>query len=733
LYNCGSVAAPDVLVDPSMVITDGSATSGMRTAQSCSWLIQPPAPVGATAPNTVSLILDRVSLKTGGRVTVFDNNQPNGTVLWDANVDTYANSYLSYIPPPPLTSSGGALYVVYTSNAFPSPPTFTGFRGTYLTNYAGSVGTGTGKTTLIMSSAIDLKPPGDGARYTKGVNYTWYVQPAYTYGPITFVFSDLDLRYGSDSLTIYDGVSAGGAATVLFQRVGGGPGNVPLPWIVSTQSSATVVLSTSKSGTDVGGNFRLSYFADGPNYHCGFPNNPGVLTAPSMAFTDGSPSSSNIYPGQNCQWLVAPNNNASVVMLVFSRFNLFGGTLSVYAGSVATGRFLYTLGYSNAVPPVLVVPSGTVGLWYRSFTGSAYNLSSNYGPGKGFAASYFTLTPTTAAPGNAGTIALYTAMMASLSMKPISAVTTAAFASPTAPAPSVTTVFTASKLLTSSNVTWTITSPAAGPLYFAWALLNVPCGSAYVDLRDGLYLTSPLLARYCGTSVFSVDATYATLAQPQVYSWVSTSGPAATLHYVSTTNAAANNFEVSYYSDGPTYNCGFEANPATLTAPSNIVTNGGGTMLPKQSCQWIINPYGYAYPPSTGAATGGVSRTIVLEFLSSAMAGGTVEVFDGTNSTGTLLWRCVGCNVVPRPIVSTSTALFVRFSTTASLAAKGKGFLAVYWTLASAPTSWQQLTNGGGTPGLVLEMPPGLVLNDRLANNTAAWHLPATTSASEVT
>ena len=79
----------------------------------------------------------------------------------------------------------------------------------------------------------------------------------------------------------------------------------------------------------------------------------------------------------------------------------------------------------------------------------------------------------------------------------------------------------------------------------------------------------------------------------QVYSWITTTGPAATLNYVKFNNAASsgggvngvtgattpnNNFELSYYGNGPAYHCGFVSNPATLTAPSMIVTDGVGCM-----------------------------------------------------------------------------------------------------------------------------------------------------------
>ena len=331
-----------------------------------------------------------------------------------------------------------------------------------------------------MTSAIDLTPPGDGkGRYTKGTNHTWLVQPSYTIGPITFVFSSLEL-YGNDMITIYDGSTTN---NVLYRRVGGGSGNTPTSWITSSLSTATVVFSSNintviPSGI-VSGNFRLSYYADGPNYHCGFPTNPGmvcfqlvcfqfrnafykchspyhvplntscqtpfhipsdtpshppfhrilgILTANSMTITDGSPSNLNIYPGQNCQWLIKPTTVPSAIVLLFTRFSLFGGQVDVYSGPVTTGQFLFTLLLGNSVPPPITIASASIGLNYRSYTGAAYNQSKVLGPGNGFAASYYGLTTTSAALGNAnGVMAIYAAMMLSLTLVPMSAVTSVSF------------------------------------------------------------------------------------------------------------------------------------------------------------------------------------------------------------------------------------------------------------------------------------------------------------------
>ena len=162
----------------------------------------------------------------------------------------------------------------------------------YQSNYLGSVGVGSGQTLLAMASAIDISPPGTGLSYTQGNNYSWSVQPPYITGTITFVFSLLQLMNSTDVLTIYDG------SILVPSNILARYSNIlspPHSWVTTKSATATIVFTSLKLKNPVSslnfiGNFKLSYFSDGPNYHCGFTANPALLTASSMTITDGSPS-----------------------------------------------------------------------------------------------------------------------------------------------------------------------------------------------------------------------------------------------------------------------------------------------------------------------------------------------------------------------------------------------------------------------------------------------------------
>lgn len=97
-------------------------------------------------------------------------------------------------------------------------------------------------------------------------------------------------------------------------------------------------------------------------------------------------------------------------------------------------------------------------------------------------------------------------------------------------------------------------------------------------------------------------------------------------------------------------------------------------MASNQLCQWVINPYAFSGPNDTG----GLQRTVVLEFTASDLIGASITVYDGSDNTGQLLWNCNGCQNVPRPIISISSSLYVVFSSAAG-GVKGMGFSAVYW------------------------------------------------------
>lgn len=640
LWECGAYTSPDVMTDLSMVLFDGTkSTDYMRRGDSCSWLIS------TSVKSPVTLLLRWVSLKTGGTVVVYDNSKPSGYVLWNGVGPTLT-------VPPPITSTGSALYVVFTSDTRLADG-FYGFRGEYMSNYKGSIGIGSGNSLLSMSSAIDIVPPGSGEVYTPNNTYVWYVSPSNSKGPITFIFSNLSLSNPGDKLIIFDGPSL--SSPILNTFTGS---NTPNSWFFSSTNVATMKFTSNQDKHSIG-NFKLSYFSDGPNYHCGFTTNPALLTAPSMILTDGSTSTDLLYPSNYCEWNIQPPLSTFIVIF-FTRYDVMGGSLNIFIGPVADARLYVSISNNKAIPAPIIIPYNSAGLSYTS---------TSSGTGYGFSASYFGISPSNYAPGD-GILRLYCSSAISL-------VNFNSLGGDTAGGMSY----------------WQINPKrSTGAIYFSFSSF-VFNGDSFLEIYDGLDASTKLIGRYNKTHSLNVT------------SWIRTSNTSAFLKHYS--EDLSSKFDLTFYSDGPNSHCGFSLNPANLTSSSMIFTDGSkstSTMYANQDCRWIINPKL-------------ASHTLVLEFLTNDVTGGEVRVYDGTSSSDELLWKCISCALRPHPIVSKSGSLFVWYRSYSS-GSFGLGFKALYWTLSVPPSHWQSQSRI-----FSLDMPPQISLSGSISNKTATWNL----------
>lgn len=686
LFRCGSFVQPAVLADDSTIIADGSqSTNVMMRSINCAWQI-------SSAKNVpVSLIMNRVSLKFGSSVVVYDGTSSRGTVLWSANGATL-------VVPPVITSTGNSLFIQYRSDTTVSVRYF-GFEGDYASSYLGSTGSGKGYTQLKMSSALDISPPGDGVTHSAGLSYVWYVAPSSATGPITFSLSLLRLLQPDDQLFLLEGVSgntggdfggpvqdvAVGSRTVLASYSTGS--GLPLNWIRTVGSSATIIFRSPSPTTSMGENFKLSYYADGSNYRCGFTTDPAVLTHPSFILSDGSSSVEGVYGNQACSWQIQPIN-ASSVMLFFSRFHLFGGSLRVYEGSLAQNKLYLEIGSTSAVPAPILIPQAGFSLVYTTQSSAS---------GYGFALTYYGVITPHSFPGD-HLVTLTCSSMVSLTL-PMNSRTTAT-ASP------------------STNLTWIVApSQSNGRIYFALSSLRLSadCDRSYLEIFDGATVSSPLLGRFCGATL------------PSAYAWLQTSSQTGLVHFVSdgSTNNDGN-FDLAFYSDGPNFHCGFDVNPARMTAPSMIFSDGSGStnaMYGNQLCEWSIEPNTLS-GPNNGATS---DTLIVLELLQCDMGGAKIELFDGPSTAAALLWSCDGCTSIPAPIISSTSKVYVRF-TSQSSAPFGSGFRLVYWT--TTATALGRTATPNVASEQVLQLPTDLSLTSGAGNRSEAFHLATSASPS---
>lgn len=358
VYNCGSFDEPNLLLDSTFVVTDGSpSTSDMKRGEVCHWTIGPTYPT----PGTITMTFDYLSIKSGGTLQVSDSS---GIVLYQCDGSCT-------VVPPPLTTSSFAMKMVFTSDSSISLG-YKGFFGRYMTNYAGGRGLGNGMSYLYMTSAYKLQLPGNGTTYVGNLNYTWVIRPSTT-GTIVFAIEDITISRCEDAFSIYDGIQnkliySASCGTTVSPR-----------WILSSTNEVVATFRSSQASSLQNGYVLWSYTSDGPNYHCGFSLNPLTLSFDSWIISDGSPSTHVVYSNQRCEWIINPRNLESII-LVFERFDLFGGVLNIYNGSIS-GSLLYSVGGTDIVPVPLSFENFSLYILYAS--GSIVS-------GLGFQLKYFT-------------------------------------------------------------------------------------------------------------------------------------------------------------------------------------------------------------------------------------------------------------------------------------------------------------------------------------------------------
>ena len=133
-------------------------------------------------------------------------------------------------------------------------------------------------------------------------------------------------------------------------------------------------------------------------------------------------------------------------------------------------------------------------------------------------------------------------------------------------------------------------------------------------------------------------------------------------------------------------------------------------MYPYQDCTWVVSPI-----------NANKSTTTVLELLKIDMAGGALTVYDGSSSdTAPVLLNCNGCALPGLLLIARSGSILLRFTSVANPA--GTGFLGVYWT-------WTLSDYNQTAGGQVLEIPPGLAMDESIASNISlAWDLRTSTT-----
>ncbi|KAJ1459599.1 hypothetical protein M885DRAFT_613207 [Pelagophyceae sp. CCMP2097] len=405
-YKCGHVREPGLLALGSFVFSDGSAPSdNMGANADCAWLLAPTPASGAVLVESVTLVLTRVDL-SGGVLEVRDGSTATAPLLWRCDG--------CQLVPPPIASSGAALYVRLTSSSAGSD-FGTGFDARYYSSFANSTGIGDRVVPLFAAAVPSFVSPKAQGRILAHLDQVWTIDVGGTFERVTLAVASVDVGTadarggcGADRLTVYDGA---GVLNTNVLRVLCGTVK-PRDWVVSSGPTLTLRLETGPNPTGAG--FEASYFSARAQQGCGGVLRPRtspsdnlgdwwqvsdlttrqVLRAPSFVFSDGAAEAAKMRLGADCEWLISPAADEGVaqIVLAFPRLNL-GGAGSLNITDAETGRSLFACdafyGGCAEPPPTLVLGCAAL---TKCALRVRYATATSGAVGPGFLAHYFVAT-----------------------------------------------------------------------------------------------------------------------------------------------------------------------------------------------------------------------------------------------------------------------------------------------------------------------------------------------------
>ncbi|XP_071826204.1 cubilin-like isoform X2 [Apostichopus japonicus] len=500
--------------------------------------------------------------------------------------------------PPPFISSSNQLYIKFSSD---SAVAFGGFRATYSVHCGG----------LFTEDDGELFSPYFPFQYPHDKTCEYLV----TAGPdqrvqITFVSFSIE----NEEECTYDYLQAHDGATEDAPVLGRYCGTDVPALLTTTQSSLYLKFVTDGSVSNLG--FRATYsFVDDPSAGCGgsFTGTTGIIT---------SPTHPDLYPHSiHCLYVIEVPSG-SVVRLTFSSFFLESHSscgydyVEVYDNSTTTGNALLGRYCGTTSPPVLTSSGNVMTIVFHTDGSVAYD---------GFTSHYVALNSSTVCGG-------------SLTAQ------TGIVTSPGYPA----------EYFANADCVWTITVPTGRQIAVNFTSMNIQSTSGCLydslELRNGGYDSSPLMATLCGTSLPS-----------QLY--VSHSNQLY-LRFRSNAAVALTGFSLTY--DGTATGCG-----GILATPTGSFTspNYPNAYHNHANCVWTVSV-------SEGSRITLMFTAFDLEDHSSCVYD-SLKVYDGPDQGGNLLGSFCG-QALP-PIVTSSThQLYIRYTTDGSVT--GNGFMAMYRT-----------------------------------------------------
>ncbi|XP_053268342.1 cubilin [Pleuronectes platessa] len=443
--------------------------------------------------------------------------------------------------------------------------------------------------------------------YPPNSQCSWTIQASIG-NTINYTFTSFQLEASDfcnfDYIKLYDGSDEN--APLIGTFCGYRP-----PTANSTSSSAITMVFRTDSSVSMSG-FQMMWYQNG----CG-----GELSGISGSFN--SPDYPNRYPeNRECMWYITTSPGSSITLTIHEFDVEFHqdcsyDVLEVYGGPDLSAPQLSKL-CSTTSNPIQV--SSTGNLLTVRFKSDAYV------SGRGFNASWAEV------PGGCG--------------GPV-----------TAPSGEIHSPLYPGSYPNNVDCSWVISVDSHHRVLFNFSDLDIEhhsnCSWDYVVVHDGPTISSPLLARVCGTSL-----------PPSI-------------------TTTQNTITVRFRSDSSRSHRGFSAHFSEACGSTIITDNEGGAIAsprypapypPNQNCSWIIRaqePFNHVTLSFTD---------FELEMIYSNCSHEAVEILDGDNYQAPSIGRYCGLEI-PHPVTSFSNSLVVNFVSDQSVSRKG--FRATY----SASTS----------------------------------------------
>ena len=430
-----------------------------------------------------------------------------------------------------------------------------------------------------------------------------------TFINLNFLNFDIEGSYNCayDYLEIRDGDSAD---SPMIGKFCGDPTLIPAP-LRSTHNYVWIKFVTDGSVQNHG--FQMNYTTS--ESLCG-----GILKEDHGIIQ--SPTDSERYPhGANCTWVIS-GDAGTIVRLNWLSFTLEEGGeggchydhVSVYDNSTSTGGLIGRF-CGNSLPPILTSTAGRMSIVFESDESISH---------EGFTANYAVLDAATVCGGN-----YYT--------------TSGVLHSPGWP----------NDYGHGRECTWIISVPVGQQILLNFTVFDMEnhtnCNFDYLEIRNGGYLTSPLLGRFCGNRIPATIPSFSN----QLF-----------LKFSSDNSLSARGFEVMW--DGTATGCGGVVSSATGSFASPAYPQ---PYHHNAECEWHVRV-------SDGSKIQFVFADIDLE-QSDDCEYDFVELFDGPTASSASLGRF--CHMGATMVMSSGSSMLVRFRSDYNNA--GRGFHARYSTV----------------------------------------------------